>query len=240
MVSLKSLPPALLLLALVACTGSPQEAASETPLPLPEVVATPEPPPPVKMVESEGPAGKVYLTFDDGPSEWTGKVREVLLQEEVPATFFVLGPQVEKHAPLVRTLVEEGMSVQVHSWAHKSYVKLSSEQVQEDIARTSQAVEAASGTAPTCLRPPYGALNKRVRGVLGESGLKTILWQSDSEDWRRPGVARIKKNVWQHVAPEVVILFHDGGGPRGQTVEAVRELIPELKEAGYGFGVLCK
>jgi len=186
-----------------------------------------------------GKMGKVVaLTFDDGPSAYTDEVLKVLKSRGVRATFFVLGDQVEYGSKELKALVDAGMSVQVHGMHHNDLTKMSDPQIRADVRRAKAALK-PFGVNPTCVRPPYGATNKRVSRVLGDAGMHQVLWDVDSRDWTRPGSKKIRGTVLNTTVPGSIILHHDGGGNREQTVAAIRGEIDALKKQGYTFVTPC-
>lgn len=154
----------------------------------------------------------VYLTFDDGPSEWTPRIRKVLDNEGVKATFFTIGEQVEETPGRVAALAADGMSVQAHSWSHRRYTRLSDAQLTHDLERTNAAIADATGIDPVCVRPPFGLRSDEVDQAIWRQDLSIVMWNVDSEDWRRQGKKQIVRTVMSEVSNGSVILFHDGGG----------------------------
>ncbi|MER7773300.1 polysaccharide deacetylase family protein [Kitasatospora sp. NPDC096140] len=182
----------------------------------------------------------VYLTFDDGPSSaYTPKVLATLARYGVRATFFEIGQNVAAHPALTAEVARQGHSVQNHSWSHPDLRRLSGSALDSQVSATDRAIRARTGRTPTCLRPPYGALNATVRSHAAALGKQVVLWSVDPADWSRPGAAAIRSRVLDSVRPGSVILLHDGGGDRSQTVAALPAVISTLKARGYGFATLC-
>ncbi|MFJ9461649.1 polysaccharide deacetylase family protein [Kitasatospora sp. NPDC101447] len=182
----------------------------------------------------------VYLTFDDGPSSaYTPKVLATLARYGVRATFFEIGQNVAAHPSLTAEVARQGHSVQNHSWSHPDLRRLSGSALDSQVSATDRAIRARTGRTPTCLRPPYGALNATVRSHAAALGKQVVLWSVDPADWSRPGTAAIRSRVLNSVRPGSVILLHDGGGDRSQTVAALPAVISTLKARGYGFATLC-
>lgn len=188
-----------------------------------------------------GRGGKVvYLTFDDGPSPaYTPKVLATLARYGVRATFFEIGQNVAAHPSVTAQVARQGHSVQNHSWSHPDLRKLSAAALNAQVADTDKAIRAQTGRTPSCLRPPYGAVNSTVRSKASALGKQVVLWSVDPADWSRPGTAAIRSRVLNNVRSGSVILLHDGGGDRSQTVAALPEIISTLKARGYGFATLC-
>ena len=193
--------------------------------------------PKVSYLASRGGSPKyVALTFDDGPNEGeTSQILDILRREKVPATFFVLGKNAQKYPELVLREASEGHQVAMHSWSHTEYTKLTPPELRTDIARCSAAVEKITGFAPTWIRPPYGQVDGTVYTEITNRGLNVALWDVDPVDYSRPGMQRIINPVVYTTRPGSVVLMHDGGGNRSQTVAALPGIIGELRDAGYTF-----
>ncbi|MBV2153076.1 polysaccharide deacetylase family protein [Kitasatospora sp. SUK 42] len=182
----------------------------------------------------------VYLTFDDGPSpQYTAQILAVLARYRVPATFFEIGQNVTANPGLTDQAVHQGESVQNHSWDHPDLRPLSLADFNAQILNTDQAIRARTGRTPTCLRPPYGFVDKTVRARAAALGKTIKLWTVDPADWSRPGIHTIEQRVLTAVRPGSVILLHDGGGDRSQTVAALPTVLTTLQHRGYTFRLLC-
>ncbi|MFE7563619.1 polysaccharide deacetylase family protein [Kitasatospora sp. NPDC057500] len=185
------------------------------------------------------PAKVVYLTFDDGPSpRYTPQVLALLSQYGVRATFFEIGQNVAAYPGVTRQVGAQGHSVQNHSWSHPDLRKVSKSAFQYQVTATDARIRAQTGTTPRCLRPPYGGVNGAVRSGAAGLGKSIQLWSVDPQDWARPGRAAIERRVLDAVKPGSVILLHDGGGDRGQTVAALPAILRTLKSRGYTFALL--
>jgi peptidoglycan/xylan/chitin deacetylase (PgdA/CDA1 family) len=172
----------------------------------------------------------LYLTFDDGPDPtWTPQVLAVLRQYGVRATFFELGVQVHEHPTLPGLVRRQGHRIGNHTYGHKSLPTLDDGQLRRQIER---------GPSATCLRPPFGDVDARVREAAARAGQRIVLWDVDTRDWAEPGTQRIVRTVLQHVHPGATILMHDAGGDRAQTVAALRILLPTLLAQGYTFATV--
>ncbi|MCL2746283.1 MAG: polysaccharide deacetylase family protein [Coriobacteriia bacterium] len=176
------------------------------------------------------------LTFDDGPHpEFTPALLEVLAEEGVKATFFVLGSQVTRHPEIARQIVEDGHQIANHSYSHRDYRTLNYEEKRTDLLRAQDAIENATGVRPNWVRPPYGKMNATSYSLFGNEEMLVAHWSVDPADWRRPGVGVIRERVANTIHPGAVILLHDAGGDRAQTVQATREIIRNLHEEDYQF-----
>ncbi|WP_369182308.1 polysaccharide deacetylase family protein [Streptomyces sp. Y1] len=190
---------------------------------------------------SPAPAGPVvYLTFDDGPGPNTAQVLAVLARYGVPATFFELGQNVAAHPDLTGQVAHQGESVQNHTWSHPDLRTLSAADFKAQILDTDHAIKARTGTTPGCLRPPFGFVNDTVRARAAALGKTIVLWSVDPQDWSRPGATAIEQRVLGSVQPGSVVLLHDGGGDRSQTVAALPTIINTLQQHGYTFRTLCR
>lgn len=183
----------------------------------------------------------VALTFDDGPyPPYTGQVLDILKEYQVPATFFVLGKNAEKHPDLVARIVAEGHQVGNHTYNHVDLLKLDRPGIIAEVDRTNAAIAKAAGQPPHVIRPPHGFRDSVVIDVMTERKLKVVEWSVSSRDWTNPGVDTIVQRTVNKVRNGSVILLHDGDGvaaeaSRAQTVEATRQIIRELKTRGYRF-----
>ncbi len=171
----------------------------------------------------------VYLSFDDGPRPiYTSQILTALRQYGAKATFFMVGKSVKAHPSLVREVRARGHAIGNHTYTHPDLTKLTRTEITTELAKT----DALLGWR-RCLRPPYGALNANVRSVAAARGQRIVLWTLDPRDWSRPGTTVIVNRVVKNVRSGSVVLFHDGGGNRRQTVEAVRQILPWLARNGY-------
>ncbi len=183
----------------------------------------------------------VYLTFDDGPDPtWTDQVLGLLKQYDARGTFFMQGVMVENYPDVARRVVAAGNRVENHSYNHPYLTNLSySSIVDGQLLRTNTVIKNVTGLTPTCVRPPYGATSSGVRGAIGDTGMTQQLWDVDPKDWSNPGADRIVDRVMSNVAPGAVVLMHDSGSDRSQTVSALAQILPALKAQGYSFGFAC-
>ncbi len=211
----------------------------------PEDVA-PSSPPPSLTHPAHGAAGEpvVYLTFDDGPHPtWTPQVLEVLARHGATATFFVLGQNVLAYPELAARLVEEGHDPENHTFDHASLDKVDRDTFIAEVRDTDRAIHEAAGERAdpiACLRPPYGAYDARTGALAAELGKTLTLWTVDPQDWRRPGADQIAEHLLTHARPGAVLLMHDGGGERSQTVAALDRVLGELSARGFTFALLCQ
>jgi peptidoglycan-N-acetylglucosamine deacetylase len=178
----------------------------------------------------------VILTFDDGPSpQYTAKVLSILHAYGVKATFFELGRNVARYPSLTRRVYLAGNSVQNHTWNHPDLRKVSWTTFKSEVLNTDRVIRAQTGYTPRCLRPPYGGANTLTYKRAASLGKKVRLWTVDPRDWSRPGTSVIVRRVLANVRNGSVILLHDGGGDRSQTVAALPTILRTLKARGYAF-----
>jgi peptidoglycan/xylan/chitin deacetylase (PgdA/CDA1 family)/glycosyltransferase involved in cell wall biosynthesis len=175
----------------------------------------------------------VALTFDDGPDpRWTPQILDVLRRHRARATFFVVGARVSAHPDLTRRIVREGHELGVHTYTHRHLAAGPAWQQRFELAATQAAIAAATGRRTRLLRPPYsstpGAVSAADAAALrraGAAGYLTVLTDRDSEDWRRPGVPAIVRAATPPAGAGSVVMFHDSGGDRAQTVAALDRLL---------------
>ncbi|MBU1107841.1 MAG: polysaccharide deacetylase family protein [Candidatus Riflebacteria bacterium] len=147
----------------------------------------------VKMLSN---TRQIVLTFDDGPHpRTTPKVLEILRRRHVKAIFFVLGLQAAKYPALVKQIHDEGHLIGNHSYGHKNLAQLSDEKLREELTRTSRLIESITGQKPVYLRPPYGAMNRKVIKVAQQEGMNIMLWTVDPKDWLQKNEASILHNT---------------------------------------------
>ncbi|MGW1166383.1 bifunctional polysaccharide deacetylase/glycosyltransferase family 2 protein [Streptomyces sp. NPDC002550] len=188
----------------------------------------------------------IALTFDDGPDPvWTPRILDVLRRDHVRATFFVVGTEVADHPDLVRRMVADGHQIGIHTFTHPHLSRLAPWQRSLELRETQLAVAGAAGVTTALLRPPYSSTNVALDDAdwsvlrqAGTAGYVTVLSTQDAEDWQRPGAARIVANATPHGHAGQILLMHDGGGDRSQTVAALGTLIPRLKAQGFRFATV--
>jgi peptidoglycan/xylan/chitin deacetylase (PgdA/CDA1 family) len=181
---------------------------------------------------------QVALTFDDGPAyTYTEQILDILARYDVTATFFIVGRHGAAQRELLRRVAAEGHSVQNHSWDHYHLTRYSDAFVADQLVRTNQLIEEVTGTAPRCLRPPYGSVNDRVRAVAAGLGMATIMWDVNPSNWSHPGAGSVAYTVLHGTGGGDIVLLHDLGGP--STIGALPAIIEGLRARGYEFVPLC-
>ncbi|MBZ3905327.1 MULTISPECIES: polysaccharide deacetylase family protein [Streptomyces] len=186
------------------------------------------------FLRMEGRGRSMVLTFDDGPDpRYTPDILRVLRDHDVRAMFFVCGEMAVQHKDLLREMADDGHVVGNHTWSHPLLTSLSRSRVHEEMARTSDIIEKAYGEPPLWFRAPYGAWNRAAFRFGAELGMEPLGWTVDTLDWRTPGAHTIAERVTDGAGPGVVVLSHDAGGDRSQSVAALRDYLPELLDSGY-------
>ncbi|PPA42023.1 bi-functional transferase/deacetylase [Streptomyces griseus] len=189
------------------------------------------------------PDRRIVLTFDDGPDPvWTPKVLDKLKEHDAHGVFFVTGNMAARHPDLVRRMVEEGHELGLHTFNHPDLSYQSTARIDWELSQNQLALAGAAGIRTSIFRPPYSSFsdamdNKSwpVTEYIGSRGYLTVVNDTDSEDWKRPGVPAIVERATPKNGKGAIILMHDSGGDRSQTVAALDTLLPDLKEKGYTF-----
>lgn len=178
----------------------------------------------------------VALTFDDGPSaQYTQKVVAVLSKYHVRGTFFELGTEINKRPQITRAVAQAGNQVALHSQHHSRLAGVPVNHITSNVVEGKASIKKAVGVEPTYMRPPYGSVDGSVYDAIYENKMNTALWTIDTKDWSRPGVTFIVQQAKKHMTPGAILLMHDGGGNRDQTVKALPYIIKLYKRAGYRF-----
>lgn len=183
--------------------------------------------------------GAVALTFDDGPDpSWTPQVLALLAKAHVHATFCLIGRNAAMYPQLVRDIVAAGHTLCDHTWDHDEELRIRpAGQIALDISRGAAAIKAAAGVMPAFFRAPGGNWSPAIEAEAERQHMTPLKWTVDPRDWSRPGVASILATVYREVRPGGVILMHDGGGDRSESVAALKILLVRLPAMGYHFVV---
>ncbi len=176
---------------------------------------------------------EVALSFDDGPSSFTPKILRILNRTHTPATFFVIGRQAKLFPRYVREETLQGSEVGDHTETHPFMSQLSPAAQRAQIVDAADAIHTAGAPFPSLWRPPYGAFNQVTLAILRSRQMLMALWTVDTSDYARPGVARIRYVALSGARPGAIILMHDGGGDRSETVAALPRIIAVLRLHGY-------
>jgi peptidoglycan/xylan/chitin deacetylase (PgdA/CDA1 family) len=185
----------------------------------------------------------IALTFDDGPDpRWTPKILEILQRHGAVATFCMVSKNAAGHEALVKQVVDAGMRLCDHSRTHDEQLPdRDPARIDDEVVGAQSTLSAAAGgTSVEWFRAPGGNWSAQVATLSAEHGMQPLSWNVDPRDWERPGAAAIVAAVQQQIRQQApdgpIVLLHDGGGPRDQTVDALEQLIPWLAEQGYRFG----
>jgi peptidoglycan/xylan/chitin deacetylase (PgdA/CDA1 family) len=183
----------------------------------------------------DGPKA-IALTIDDGPSPvYTPQILRLLAKYRVTATFSMIGIEVEAHPGVAREVARHGHLIANHTWTHPDLVFLPRAAVADEMNRATAAIHEVTGRVPALFRAPYGAWSPAVLRQCARTGMTPLDWSVDPRDWSRPGVASIVSNIMDNTRTGSIILEHDGGGDRSETVAALKVVLPRLLAAGYHF-----
>jgi peptidoglycan/xylan/chitin deacetylase (PgdA/CDA1 family) len=177
---------------------------------------------------------RVALTFDDGP--WPGQTElflDALDEAGARGTFFMVGYLARRYPDLARTVADAGMEIGAHSQSHKLLGHASKARIRSEISKGIASVEKVTGKRPVFYRPAGGSVNKFVYKEARRLKVRVVLWTIDPQDWRKPGADVIARRILDRVRPGSVVLMHDGGGDRSQTLEALRIVLRGLAARGY-------
>jgi peptidoglycan/xylan/chitin deacetylase (PgdA/CDA1 family) len=178
----------------------------------------------------------VALTIDDGPDPvYTPQVLRILRRYGITASFSMIGRNAAAFPGVARQVAAAGHMIVNHTWDHYNLGYLPAVAVQDEIARAADAIHAATGERPGMFRAPYGVWSPAVFSYCEQAGLTPLAWSVDPRDWSRPGVRAIIRDIEAGTRTGSIILEHDGGGNRSQTVAALKIWLPRLLDAGYQF-----
>lgn len=173
---------------------------------------------------------RIALTFDDGPHPiYTPQMLELLKEEQVPATFFLLGENVELYGDVVKEIAKEGHLIGNHTYHHVQVTSLSLEEACKEIQETSDLIEELTGTGTEYVRPPFGTWNEELEERLN---LIPVMWSIDTKDWTTQNVDWIVRETVKHAEDHDIILMHDS---YQSTVDAVKRVIEQLEAEGFEF-----
>ena len=178
----------------------------------------------------------IALTFDDGPhSIYTPQILDLLSEYDAKATFFVIGERAEKLPDLIFKLAEAGHEIANHTYTHP--YSITPEKLEIELKKTNEVIHDITGTYPSLYRPVGGNYTEQTVNTAIQNGYKVVMWSwhQDTIDWKQPGVKEIVNRVLSGAQPGNIVLFHDAGGDRSQTVTALEQILPTLKEQGYEF-----
>lgn len=208
----------------------------------------PRPEPPAPAVLAPGPvfdqpkpgAPVVALTFDDGP--WPGQTEQILgllAERRCPATFFMIGQQVERWPGIAQAVARAGQPIGNHTYSHRRMDTAPADVVEWEIVHTTHIIQDVTATHPYWFRPPGGNFSQQVYLSVEQSVARPVLWTVDPQDWDSAmGTDQIIGNVLSTTRPNAVICLHDGGGDRTRTIAALPAIIDGLRAQGYEFVTL--
>ena len=172
----------------------------------------------------------IAFSFDDGPSEHTMKVLQILRENGAHATFFMQGHRMEEYAKEVAQVIADGNEIGTHTWSHNNLTKLSAASIRSNLQKCIDLTYQMTGQKVTLLRPPGGNTNKNARSVCGDMGLYIVNWSVDSRDWESRNASKIYNEIMKEVGPGAIVLCHD---IYSTTAAAMERVIPELVRQGY-------
>ena len=240
--SVKTIPAAKLVSAAPKVKAPVAPKSDLTVAPSIEVPAPPKVEVPAKPVIPQMPGSRisrvsvpdkvVALTFDDGPhGSLTPRVLDILDRYNSKGTFFVLGSNARRNPALLQRMVSGGHEVGNHTWNHMNMSRNSRAAIESDLSKTNQAIVDACGVSPRVMRPPYGAGNSSLSSwVKGRFNATTVLWDVDTNDWRKPGVQTVINRAVNGARSGSIILVHD---IHKSTVDAVEGIVSGLKARGF-------
>jgi len=187
----------------------------------------------LKLIKGDPTSKTIALTFDDGPHpEWSERLLEVLRENHVKATFFVVGKMVDRYPDLVREEVAEGHQIANHTYHHRNLSNLSDEEVEQEYRMCDESVYRVTGQHMKFCRPPGGQYDHDVIQSTEHIGLTTVLWTDDPGDYAKPGDDVIEKRLLNRIRNGSIVLLHDG---IEQTLEILPKLIQTLRKRGFKF-----
>jgi len=185
--------------------------------------------------EGSGTKKEIALTFDDGPGPFTPQVLSVLERYHVPATFFVIGRMLRYFGASTVREIEDGDVIGDHTENHPMLAHLSAHDQYEELFEQIARVELLGGRRPILFRPPYGSFDATTFRELKRLHLLMVLWSVDTDDYEQPGVQTIVGRALEGAQPGAIILLHDAGGQRQQTIEALPQIIKGFRDRGYAL-----
>lgn len=210
----------------------PRPEAGPSPTTTTQAVTVPRP------VTPDDDGDVVYLTFDDGPNPvYTPQVLDILARHDARATFFVVGSMARAYPDIIQRIAAEGHTIANHAWNHEDLAGLSREAFDETISRTQ---EILGDLAAPCLRPPYGSIGAFTREWAASHGLTLMMWDASPADWLRPPAEEIADYIVKWARPGIVLLLHDGGGDRSQTVQGLDMALERLADRDLRYEPVCR
>jgi len=189
----------------------------------------------IKQVQLNDTDKVIALTFDDGPApKYTEQILQILKQQNIKATFFCVGEMVHNFPQIAKLEVADGHAIGNHTW-HHWYRKLNPSTAAKEIESTATQIYETMGVKTSLFRPPGGVLNNGVVDYAEKNNYAVLMWSDDAEDYRRPPVSKLVSDILRDAKPGGIVLMHDGGGNRSNTVKALPLIIDALRKRGYRF-----
>ncbi len=228
-----------------AATPVPSPAPTPTPTPTPTLRPAPWTAEPITTAEQPvrrltelvpaPPPNTIALTIDDGPHPaWTPRVLDLLAEHDVQATFFIIGEQVREFPKIAKRIADSGHQICNHTMTHPTLSHASAKKIKREIVDAHDLIAQTTGIVPGFFRAPGGGWSPRVYDAIAEHDMLPIDWAVDPRDWARPGVGAIRRSMLGTKAGDI-LLCHDGGGDRAQTLAALKDVLPKLKKRGLIF-----
>jgi peptidoglycan/xylan/chitin deacetylase (PgdA/CDA1 family) len=175
----------------------------------------------------------IALSFDDGPSPYTPQIVRVLTRMHAPATFFVVGQQLNYFAAGLRDELRHGFVIGDHTENHPPMNRLSAAAQYGQVDDVARRIHYLGAPFPRLFRPPYGLYDANTMKTLRRLHMLMVMWSVDPRDWLRPGTLTIVQRVLQAAQPGTIVELHDGGGDRSQTAAALPAIIRGLRRRHY-------
>jgi peptidoglycan-N-acetylglucosamine deacetylase len=176
---------------------------------------------------------EIALTFDDGPGPYTLRLLRVLRRLHTPATFFEVGVGLQYFHAGTSAIAKLGYPIGDHTWSHPNMASLSRAQQQSQLMQQAHAIHRYGAPYPRMFRPPYGDWNQTTLSLLHKDHMLMVLWSLDTDDWQLPGAKTIVHRVLSGAKPGTIVLMHDAGGNRSETIAALPKVIRGLRKRGY-------
>lgn len=181
-------------------------------------------------------SNRIAITFDDGPHpKHTPEILDILKENNVKATFFVIGQNVKNYPDCAKRILCDGHEVGNHTYSHRVLKSLTKEKIEKEITEMENQLSKIANYHPKLIRPPCGMYNDTLVKTADETGYKIILWSIDTKDWAHSSTDSIVSNVVTNVRGGDIILFHDYVSGEDGTPDALKIIIPKLKSMGYEF-----
>lgn len=191
----------------------------------------------IKQVKLSSENKAIALTFDDGPNPTTTpQILSILKENQIKATFFLIGNNLQKFPQIGQQIVADGHALGNHTWHHWRRV-MNEFTASREILDTAAFFYKTTGVKTSLFRPPNGFLYNGLADYALKEKDVVVLWSVDAGDWRgsRASVEGLVNQVLKNAKPGAIVLMHDGGGDRSRTVQALPTIIHKLKERGYIF-----